>query len=98
MKIANDIYGYSKGAAMGKFKHPCKGAKMDRTTEDVATTIPPKITEHCNNIHLDIDLVFVTRYCSFWQKSRNIGFIHCKALLSKYDKRVQNGLKSIVLD
>ena len=32
VKIANDIYGYSKGAAMGKFKHPRKGVKRDRTT------------------------------------------------------------------
>ena len=45
-KIANGIYGYSKGAAMGKFKRPCEGVKMDRTTEDVATPIPPKIMEH----------------------------------------------------
>jgi len=29
----NDIYGYSLGAAMGRFKHPRKGIKMDRTTE-----------------------------------------------------------------
>ena len=25
VKIANKIYGYSKGAAMGRFKHPRKG-------------------------------------------------------------------------
>ena len=31
-------------------------------------------------------------------KSRDIGFIHCMALLSKHDKQVQNGLQSIVLD
>ena len=31
-------------------------------------------------------------------KSRDIGFIHCKALLSKHDKQVQNGLRSIVLN
>ena len=31
-------------------------------------------------------------------KARDIGFICCKALLSKHDKRVQNGLQSIVLD
>ena len=30
--------------------------------------------------------------------SQNIGFIHCKALLSKHDKRVKNGLQKIVLD
>ena len=35
MKILNEIYGYSVGAAMGKFKHPRKGVKIDRTTEDV---------------------------------------------------------------
>ena len=43
MKLANATYGYSKGAAMGEFKHPRKGTKMDRTTEDVATPVPPKI-------------------------------------------------------
>ena len=37
MKIANEIYGYSTGAAMGKFKYPRKGVKMDRTTEDHRT-------------------------------------------------------------
>ena len=29
VKIANDIYGYSKGAAMGRFKYPHKRVKMD---------------------------------------------------------------------
>ena len=29
VKIANEIYGYSKGAAMGRYKHPRKGVKMD---------------------------------------------------------------------
>ena len=61
MKIANEIYGYSKGAAMGKFKHPCKVVKMGRTTEDVATPVSPKIMEHHKNIHLDIDLLFVNK-------------------------------------
>ena len=43
VKIANEIYGYSKGAAMGRFKHPRKGVKMDRTTKDDAAPLPPKI-------------------------------------------------------
>ena len=85
VNIANEIYGYSKGAAMGRFKHPRKGIKMARTTEDVATPIPPKITEHYKNIHLDIDLLFVNKIPFLLTKSRDIGFIHCKALLSKHD-------------
>ena len=28
VKIANEIYGYSKGTAVGRFKHPRKGVKM----------------------------------------------------------------------
>ena len=43
VNIANEIYGYSKGAAMGRFKHPHKGMKMDKTTEDITTPLPPKI-------------------------------------------------------
>ena len=35
VKIANKIYGYSKGASVERSKHPCKGMKMDKTTEDV---------------------------------------------------------------
>ena len=46
MKIANEIYGYSKEVAVERFKHPRKGVKMDRTTEDLAAPLPPKILEH----------------------------------------------------
>ena len=61
VKIANEIYGYSKGAAMGKFKHPRKGVKIDRTTEDIATLVPPKIMKHYKDVHLDIDLLLVNK-------------------------------------
>ena len=54
--IANEIYSYSKGITMGKFKHLRKGVKMDRTTEDVPTPVPPEIMEHYKNIHLDLAL------------------------------------------
>ena len=59
VKIANDIYRYSKGAAMGRFKHLRKGVKMDRTTEDLAAPVPPTITEYHSDINLDIDILFV---------------------------------------
>ena len=97
MKIANEIYGYCKGTAMGKFKNPRKGVKMVRTIEYVSTPVPPKLMEHYKNIHLDIDLLFVNKIPYLLAKSRDIGFVHCKALLSKHDKRVQNRLRSIIL-
>ena len=59
VKIANKIYGYSKGAAMGRFKHSPKGVKMDRTTEDVVFPLSPKIIELYKNIHLDTNVLFV---------------------------------------
>ena len=52
-KIASKIYGYSKGAVMGRFKHPQIGVKMDRTTEDVVAPLSPKILEHYKDIHLE---------------------------------------------
>ena len=61
VNIANKIYGYSKGAAMGRFKHPRKGIKMDRTTEDIAAPVPPEIMKHYKDIHLDIDILFVNK-------------------------------------
>ena len=61
VKIANDIYGYSKGPAMGRFKHPRKGVMMDRTTEDLAAPVPPTIMEYYSDIHRDIDILFVNK-------------------------------------
>ena len=77
VKIANKIYGYSKGATMGRFKHPRKGLKMDRTTEDVAASLPPKIMKHYKEINLDIDVLFVNQTPFLLEISRDIGFIHC---------------------
>ena len=56
VKIANDIYDYSKGAAIWRFKHPRKGVKMDRTPEDLAAPVPPTIMEYYSDIYLNIDV------------------------------------------
>ena len=82
MKIANDICGYSKGAAMGRFKNPRKGVKMDRTTEELAAPVPPTIMEYYSDIHSDIDVLVVNKIPFLLATSQDIGFIHCKALLS----------------
>ena len=61
VNIAKEIYGYSKGAAMGRFKNPRKGVKMDRITEDIAAPVPSEIMEHYKDIRLDIDILFVNK-------------------------------------
>ena len=93
VNIANKIYGYSKGAAMGRFKHPGKGVKMDRTTEDIAARVPPEIMKHYKDIHLDINILFVNRTAFLLAISRDIGFIHYKPMASSVTKRVQNALE-----
>ena len=57
--IANKIYGYSKGAAMGRSKHPRKGVKMDRTTEDITAPVPPEVMKHYKNINVDIYIYYL---------------------------------------
>ena len=98
IKIANEIYGYSKGAAMGRFKHPRKGVKMERTTEDVTAPLPPKILEHYKDIHLDIDILYVNQTPFLLAISRDIGFIHCRPMSNNVTKQIQNVMKQITLD
>ena len=83
----------------GKFKHPQKGIKMDRTTENIAALVPLEMMEHYKHkhIHLDLDLLFVKTIPFLLAKLRDIKLINCKAILNQ-SKKVQNGLKSIVLD
>ena len=78
MKIANEIYGHSKGAAVGRFRHPRQGVKMDRTTKDVTAPLPHKILEHYKDIHLDIDILYVNQTAFLLEISRDIRFIYCR--------------------
>ena len=82
------IYGYIKGAAMRRFKHQRKDVKMDRTTEDIAVPVPPEIMKHYKDIHLDIDILFVNKTAFLLAISRDIRFIHCKAMASNHSKRM----------
>ena len=71
---------------------------MDRTTEDIVALVLPKFIEHYKYIHLDLDVPFVYSVAFFLAKSKDIGCIHCKTILTMSDKQVMNRLKSIVLD
>ena len=87
--IVNEIYGYSKGAADSKFKHPQKGIKMDRTSDNAAALVPPLLVmEYYKYVHLNLDVLFVNNGAFLLAKSREIGSIHCKAmyLLSQTNK------------
>ena len=81
---------------MGKMKHPRKGHKMDRVTEDTISPVPSSLLENYKNIHLDIDLFFVNDVTFFLATSRHVGYIHCRAVVNKTDKRVANALREIV--
>ena len=50
VKIANEIYGYSKNAAMGKMRNTRKGQKMVRVIDELATPVPHDILEHYGNM------------------------------------------------
>ena len=98
VNIANKIYGYSKGAAMGRFKHPQKGVKMDRTIENVAVPLPPDIMEHYKDVHLDIDILFVNKTPFLLEISRNIGFIHYRPMSRNVTEQIQKAMKQINFD
>ena len=83
---------------MGRFKHPQKGMKMDRTTKDVAAPLPPKILKHYKDIHLDIDISYVNQTAFLLAISRDIGFIHCRPMSINSTKKIQNVMKKITLD
>ena len=97
VNIANKIYGYSKDAAIRRFKHPGKGVKMDRTTEDIAAPVPPYIMEHYKDVHFDIDILFVNKTAFLMALSRDFIFIHCRPMSSSVTKRVQNAMKKLLL-
>ena len=96
--IANEIYGYSKGATIGRFKHPRKGVKIDRTTEENAAPVPLEIMKHYKEIHFDKDILFVNKTAFLLAISRDIEFIHCKPMCSSVTKQVQNAPEQITLN
>ena len=69
---------------------------MERVTKDIISPVPSSVLENYKNIHLDIDLLFVNEVAFFLATSRHVGFIHCRAVLLKHDKRVANALQETV--
>ena len=97
VNIANKIYGYSKGAAIRRFKHLHKGKKLDGATEDIAAPVPPAIMKHYKDTHLDIDILFVNKTAFLVAISQDIRCIHCRPMSSSVTKQIQNVMKQITL-
>ena len=74
--------------ADGKFKHPQKVIKVDRTTEEIEAQVPPKIIEHYKYVHLDLYILYLNSVDFFLENSRNIRFIHCKEILSSWTNKL----------
>ena len=66
---------------------------MERVTDDTISLVPSSVLENYKNIHLNIDLLFVNEVAFFLATLRHVGFIHCRAVLSKHDKWVANALQ-----
>ena len=98
VNMANKIYDYSKGTTMGRFKHPRKGVKMDRTTKVITVPVSQEIMKRYKEIHLDIDILFVNKTAFLLAISRDIGFVHFKPMAFSVTKQVQNTLKQITLN
>ena len=79
-------------ADMNKHCYPNTVKQALECTSIVSSTI----MDYYKYIHLDIDLLFMNKIPTFLMISRNIGFMHFKALLSKHKKCVQNGLQQII--
>ena len=61
---------------------------MDRTTENIAAPLSPKIIEDYKNIHLDIDILYVKQTPFLLEISRDIGFIHCRPISNNVTKHI----------
>ena len=93
VKIANEIYGYRAGAAMGKMKYPKKGHKMERVTEDTISPVPSNVFENYKSNHLDIDLLFI-----YSKKNKNIKIFISKLNNALWDIGLEIGISFLTIN
>ena len=83
---------------MGRSKHPRKGVKVDRTTQEIVVPVPPEIIKYYKDIHLDIDMLFVNKTAFLLAISWDIRFLHCKSMATYHSKHMENRLKQITFN
>ena len=63
---------------------------------DIVTDIPKEILDNYEDVHLDIDIMFVNKRAYFTSISRHIGLIHCVPIASRENKRVTDAMQRII--
>ena len=86
---------YYRGINETDMDNHCCPNTVKRVLE-CTSIVRPTIMDHYKDIHLDIDLLFVNKIQILLIISLYIGYMHFKALLSKYNKYMHNRLQQIV--
>ena len=92
IRIANKIFGPSKGSLKGK-STACKG-KMD-TQDRVMEDVPPEVINEYRNVHLYIDTMFVNGTAFLTAISRHIRMTHARAILDRKINKLKDSITAI---
>ena len=92
IRIANNIFGPSVAAIKGKSTRHQNKMKQS----DIITDIPQEILDNYEDVHLDINIMFVNKCAYFTSILRHIGLIHCVPIASRESKRVANAMQRII--
>ena len=76
-------------------KHLQKGVQM-KSNADYFSPVPEQIREHCKQVHLNCDIMYVNSMLFFVSISKHIGMIHCVCVLNKKNKTIGDALTKII--
>ena len=92
IRIANIIWGPSKGSLKGK--STARKGKMD-SQDKVVEDIPPEVMNEYKDIHLDIDIMFVNGVAFLTAISRHLCMTHARAVLNRTHNRVKDAITAV---
>ena len=92
IRIANKIFGPSKGSLKGK--STARKGKMD-TQDRVMRDVPPKVMNEYRNIHLDIDIMFVNGTAFLATILRHLRMTHARAILDRKINKLKDEITAV---
>ena len=87
IRIAHKIFGPCAAALKGKTTN--SKSKME-VQEEVTNDVPDELLKEYKDVHIDVNIMYVNKIPYFTTISRNIIFIHCRSIVSRDKKRVQD--------